>query len=79
MPSFSDSKNAESTRSYDVLKKGVHQMISRSKATAKIVLTHQSRKSKVDGKQSLQLRIIYNRKPKYYALGYSVTNRYNNY
>ena len=48
-------------------------MISRSKATVKIVLAHRSKKSKIDGKQSIQLRIIYNRKPKYYALGYSVT------
>lgn len=46
--------------------------ISRSKATAKIFLTHKSKKSIVDGKQTIQLRIIYNRKPKYYSLGFSV-------
>ena len=47
-------------------------MISRNKATAKIVLAHRSKKSKLDGKQSFKLRITYNRKPKYYGLGYSV-------
>lgn len=47
-------------------------MISRYKATAKIVLAHKSRKSKIDGKQPVQLRIIYNRRPKYYTLPYSV-------
>ena len=47
-------------------------MISRSKATVKIVLVHSSKKSKVDGKQLIQLRVTYNRKPKYYGLGYSV-------
>jgi len=47
-------------------------MISRSKATAKMVLAHRSKKSKIDGRQSIQLRIIYNRKPKYYTLKYAV-------
>jgi integrase/recombinase XerD len=47
-------------------------MISRYKATVKIVLAHSSRKSKIDGKQPVQLRIIHNRRPKYYTLPYSV-------
>ncbi|MBN1950379.1 MAG: site-specific integrase, partial [Bacteroidales bacterium] len=47
-------------------------MISRSKATAKIVLAHRLKKSKIDGKQAIQLRVIYNRKPKYYGLKCSV-------
>jgi integrase len=47
-------------------------MISRYKATAKIVMAHKSKKSKIDGKQPIQLRIIYNRKAKYFTLGYSV-------
>jgi integrase len=47
-------------------------MISRSKATVKIVLAHRSKKSKTDGTQAIQLRLTYNRKPKYYGLGYSV-------
>jgi integrase/recombinase XerD len=47
-------------------------MISRSKATVKIVLAHRSKKSKTDGTQAIQLRITYNRKPKYFGLGYSV-------
>jgi len=47
-------------------------MISRSKATVKIVLAHRSKKSKTDGKQAIQLRVTYNRKPKYFGLGYSV-------
>ncbi len=47
-------------------------MISRSKATVKIVLAHRSKKSKTDGRQKIQLRVTYNRKPKYYGLKYSV-------
>jgi hypothetical protein len=47
-------------------------MISRSRVTAKIVLVHKTKKSKIDGRQLIQLRIIYNRKPKYYKLGYYV-------
>jgi len=47
-------------------------MISRSKATVKIVLAHRSKKSKVDGTQLIQIRITHNRKPKYYGLGYSI-------
>ena len=47
-------------------------MISRSKATVKIVLAHRSKKSKVDGTQLIQLRVTHNRKPKYYGLGYSI-------
>jgi integrase len=46
-------------------------MINRYKATAKIVLAHSSRKSKIDGRRPIQLRIIYNRRPKYYTLPYS--------
>jgi integrase/recombinase XerD len=51
---------------------GVNIMISRNKATVKIVLAHKSKKSKIDGKQPIKLRIIHNRKPKYYALGFSL-------
>lgn len=50
-------------------------MISRSKATVKIVLAHRSKKSKVDGTQLIQLRITYERKPKYYGLGYSILEK----
>ncbi len=47
-------------------------MISRSKATVKIVLAHRSKKSKTDGTQAIQLRVTFYRKPKYYGVGYSV-------
>ena len=51
-------------------------MISRSKATVKIVMAHRSKKSKVDGTQLIQLRITHSRKPKYYGLGYSILEEY---
>lgn len=47
-------------------------MISRSKATVRIVLAHRSKKSKTDGTQAIQLRVTYSRKPKYFGLGCSV-------
>jgi hypothetical protein len=70
---FAENDNLESTAPFSKkIKRGEYCMISRCKATAKIVLTHSSKKSKIDGKQAIQLRIIYNRRPKYYTLPYSV-------
>ena len=69
---FSENDNRRPCASYNnKILGGVYCMINRYNATAKIVLAHSSRKSKIDGRRPIQLRIIYNRRPKYYTLPYA--------